>query len=260
MPGFIKPQLATLKLKAPSGEGWIHEIKYDGYRAQIHLDKGTAKVFTRNGHDWTKWFSHMAGSFKLRSQTVFDGEIVVVHEGRTNFSELQADLAKGRQDRMLFYAFDILFHNGEDLRGTPQIKRKEILKELIDMLDPPVLFSEHLEGDGHELFEAAARLNYEGIVSKRPNASYHSDRNEDWLKIKTVQRGKFPVVGFAKDPSGVAALCLGKREGKDLVYMGKVGTGWDWTTSGKMRKALDTVVSPKSKLSKQLKKTQGNMG
>lgn len=254
MPGFVKPQLATLKRKAPADEGWIHEIKYDGYRAQIHVDRGAAKIFTRNGHDWTKRFSAIAGAFRLKSQTIFDGEVVVVHEGRTNFSELQADLAKGRQDRMLFYAFDILFHNGEDLRRKPQLKRKEILKELIDMLDPPVLYSDHLEGDGHELFEAAARLNYEGIVSKRVDAPYRSDRNEGWLKIKTVQKGKFPVVGFIKDPSGVAALYLGKKEGKNLVYMGKVGTGWDRTTSGKMRRALDTVISPKSKLSKQLKK------
>ena len=254
MPAFIKPQLVTLKMKAPAGEGWIHEIKYDGYRAQIRVDRGAAKIFTRNGHDWTKRFSAIAGAFRLKSQTIFDGEIVVVHEGRTSFSELQADLAKGRQDRMLFYAFDILFHNGEDLRSKPQLKRKESLKELIDMLDLPVLYSDHLEGDGHELFEAAARLNYEGIVSKRVDAPYRSDRNEGWLKIKTVRKGKFPVVGFIKDLSGVAALYLGKQEGKNLVYMGKVGTGWDRTTSGKMRRALDTVISPKSKLSKQLKK------
>jgi bifunctional non-homologous end joining protein LigD len=111
-----------------------------------------------------------------------------------------------------------------------------------------------MEGDGHELFEAATRLNYEGIVSKRADAPYRSDRNEAWLKIKTVQKGKFPVVGFVKDPTGVAALYLGKKEGRELVYMGKVGTGWDRTTSGKIREALDTVVSPKSKLSKPLKK------
>lgn len=254
MPGFIKPQLATLKEKAPLGAQWIHEIKFDGYRAQVHVDGGAAKIFTRNGHDWTRRFSRIAGSFKLKSQTIFDGEIVVVHEGRTNFSELQADLANGRQDRMLFYAFDILFHNGEDLRSKPQLHRKARLKELIDMLDPPVLYSEHHDGDGQELFEAASRLNYEGIISKRADAPYRSERVEAWQKIKVVQRGKFPVVGFIKDPSGVAALYLGKREGKELVYMGKVGTGWDRTTSGKIRKALDTVISPKSKLSKQLKK------
>lgn len=254
MPGFIKPQLATLKDNAPSGAQWIHEIKYDGYRAQVHVDRGVAKIFTRNGHDWTKRFSHIASSFKLKSQTIFDGEIVVVHEGRTNFSELQADLAKGRQDRMLFYAFDILFHNGEDLRSKPQLHRKARLKELIDMLDPPVLYSEHHEGEGQEVFEAASRLNYEGIVSKRVDAPYRSERGEAWQKIKAVQKGKFPVVGFIKDPSGVAALYLGKKEGKELVYMGKVGTGWSRTTSAQIRKALDTVVSPKQKLTKTIKK------
>jgi bifunctional non-homologous end joining protein LigD len=254
MPGFIKPQLATLKEHAPSGAQWIHEIKYDGYRTQVHLDRGVANIFTRNGHNWTNRFSHIASSFKLRSQTIFDGEIVVVHGGRTNFSELQADLAKGRQDRMLFYAFDILFHNGADLRGRAQLERKEVLKELIDMLDPPVMYSEHHEGDGQELFEAASKLKYEGIVSKRIDAPYRSERVEAWQKIKTVQKGRFPVVGFIKDPTGVAALYLGKQEGKDLVYMGKVGTGWSRTKSAEIRKALDTVISPKQKLTRTIKK------
>ena len=253
MPGFIKPQLATLKGEAPSGAQWIHEVKYDGYRAQVHVDGG-ARIFTRNGHDWTNRFSRIANSFNLKSQTIFDGEIVVVYEERTNFSELQADLAKGRQDRMLFYAFDILFHNGEDLRSKSQMYRKEQLKALIDMLDPPILYSEHHEGDGQALFEAASRLNYEGIVSKRVDAPYRSDRSEAWLKVKAVQREKFPVVGFVKDPTGVAALYLGKRVGKELRYMGKVGTGWTRTKSAEIRKALDTVVSPKTKLTKSIKK------
>ncbi|WP_342739726.1 non-homologous end-joining DNA ligase [Bradyrhizobium sp. B117] len=254
MPGFIKPQLATLKDNAPSGAQWIHEIKYDGYRAQVHVDRGASKIFTRNGHDWTHRFSRIAGSFRLKSQTIFDGEIVVVHEQRTNFSELQADLAQGRQDRMLFYAFDILFHNSEDLRGKPQIARKQRLKELIDLLDPPILYSEHHEGDGQELFAAASRLNYEGIVSKRIDAPYRSERVEAWHKVKAVQREKFPVVGFIKDPTGVAALYLGKMEGKELRYMGKVGTGWSRTKSAEIRKALDTVVTPKQKLTLPVKK------
>jgi bifunctional non-homologous end joining protein LigD len=118
----------------------------------------------------------------------------------------------------------------------------------------PVIYSEHLTGDGQEMFEHAAKLNFEGIVSKNAQAPYRSDRNEGWLKIKTVQKGKFPVIGFVKDPTGVAALYLGKREGKDLVYMGKVGTGWSRTVSGQIRKQLDIVVSPKSKLTKPVKK------
>lgn len=128
----------------------------------------------------------------------------MVHEGRANFSELQAELARGDQERLLYYAFDLLWFEGEDLRK----ERKALLKALFDAheLQAPVLYSEHLEGTGQELFEHAARLNYEGIISKKADAPYRSDRNEAWLKIKAVQRGKFPVVGFIKDPSGVAAV------------------------------------------------------
>ena len=103
------------------------------------------------------------------------------------------------------------------------------------------------------MFEHAAKLNWEGIISKRADAPYRSERNENWLKIKTVQKGKFPVVGFVKDPTGVAALYLVKQEGKELVYMGKVGTGWSRTISSQIRK-LDTVVSPKTKLTIPIKK------
>jgi bifunctional non-homologous end joining protein LigD len=116
------------------------------------------------------------------------------------------------------------------------------------------VYSEHLIGDGQEWFEHAAILNWEGIISKRAHAPYRSDRTEAWQKIKTVQTGKFPVIGFVKDPTGVAALYLGKREGKDLVYVGKAGTGWSRTVSSQIRKQLDTVVSPKSKLTKPVRK------
>jgi bifunctional non-homologous end joining protein LigD len=255
MPGFIKPQLATLKAKAPSGDQWLHEIKFDGYRVQVHLNKGKKRVFTRNGLDWTKRFSVIAGALDIPGQAILDGEVVVIHEGRTNFSELQAELAAGRQDRLVYYAFDLLWRD-RDLRKLPQVERKRMLSDLLGENDigHPVIYSEHLTGDGQEMFEHATKLNFEGIVSKNAQAPYRSDRNEGWLKVKTVQQGKFPVIGFVKDPSGVAALYLGKREGKDLVYMGKVGTGWSRTASSQIRKQLDTVVSPKSKLTKPIKK------
>ena len=255
MPGFIKPQLATLKARAPSCEQWLHEIKFDGYRVQVHLNKGKKRVFTRNGLDWTKRFSVIAGALDIPGQAILDGEVVVIHEGRTNFSELQAELAAGRQGRLVYYAFDLLWRNG-DLRKLPQIERKRMLSDLLGENDVghPVIYSEHLVGDGQEMFEHATKLNFEGIVSKNAQAPYRSDRNEGWLKVKTVQQGKFPVIGFIKDPTGVAALYLGKREGKDLVYMGKVGTGWSRTVSSQIRKQLDTVVSPKSKLTKPIRK------
>jgi bifunctional non-homologous end joining protein LigD len=255
MPGFIKPQLATLKAKAPKGEQWIHEIKYDGYRVQVHINAGRKKVYTRNGLDWTKRFSTIAGAFDLPGQAIIDGEVVVIHEGRTNFSELQAELAAGKQGRLQYYAFNLLWRDG-DLRKLPQIERKQALLDLLGENDigEPVVYSEHLTGDGQEMFNHAAKLNWEGIVSKNAQAPYRSDRNEGWLKIKSVQEGKFPVIGFIKDPTGVAALYLGKREGKELVYMGKVGTGWSRTISSQIRKQLDTVVSPKSKLTKPIRK------
>jgi bifunctional non-homologous end joining protein LigD len=255
MPGFIKPQLATLKAKAPVGPQWLHEIKYDGYRVQIHINAGRKKVYTRNGLDWTKRFSLIAGALDIPGQAIIDGEVVVVHEGRTNFSELQTELARGDQDRLVFYAFDLLWRDG-DLRKRPLIERKQMLSDLLgeNGIEAPVIYSEHLSGDGREMFEHAAKLGWEGIVSKRADALYRSERTEAWLKIKTVQLGKFPVIGFVKDPAGVAALYLGKREGKDLVYMGKVGTGWSRTVSSQIRKQLDTVVSPKSKLTKPIKK------
>jgi bifunctional non-homologous end joining protein LigD len=255
MPGFIKPQLATLKSKVPKGEQWLHEIKFDGYRVQVHINSGKKKVFTRNGLDWTKRFSLIAGVLDISGQAIIDGEVVVVHESRTNFSELQAELAAGGQDRLVFYAFDLLWRNG-DLRKLPQLERKQMLADLLgeNDVDMPVLYSEHLTGDGQQMFEHADKLGWEGIISKRADAPYRSERTEAWLKIKTSQRGKFPVIGFVKDPSGVAALYLGKREGKELVYMGKVGTGWSRTVSSQIRKQLDTVVSPKSKLTRQVKK------
>jgi bifunctional non-homologous end joining protein LigD len=182
--------------------------------------------------------------------------VVVIHEGRTNFSELQAELAAGRQDRLVFYSFDLLWLDGKDPRKTPQIERKQALRDLLDEngIEAPVVYSEHLIGDGQVMFEHAAKLNWEGIVSKKADAPYRSERTEAWQKIKTVQKGKFPVIGFVKDPTGVAALYLGKREGKDLVYVGKVGTGWSRTVSSQIRKQLDTVVSPKSKLTKPVRK------
>src|SRR5258707_851149 len=186
MPGFIKPQLATLRSKAPKGDQWLHEIKYDGYRVQVHIDRG------RNGLDWTKRFTTIAGALDIPGEAIIDGEVVVVHEGRTNFSELQAELAAGRQGRLVYYAFDLLWRNG-DLRKSSQIERKQLLLDLLgeNDIELPVLLSEHLIGDAQKMFEHAAKLNWEGIISKRADAPYRWERTENWLKIKAVHKGKF---------------------------------------------------------------------
>jgi bifunctional non-homologous end joining protein LigD len=256
MPGFIPPQLASLRSKAPAGDGWLHEIKYDGYRLQVHLNKGRVTIYTRNGLDWTRRFSAIAHAFDIPvGRAIFDGEVVVVKDGRTNFSELQAALAAGGQEALVFLTFDLLLLDGFDLREAPLIERKGLLKALFDEagLSGPVLYADHLVADGQQMFEDAAKLGFEGIISKKADAPYRSGRSEAWIKVKCSQRAKFPVVGFVKDPTGVAALHLGRKDGKDMVYMGKVGTGWSRTVSSRIRKQLDTVVSPKSKLTKPIR-------
>jgi bifunctional non-homologous end joining protein LigD len=195
----------------------------DGYRVQVHLSRGRKKVFTRNGLDWTKRFTEIAGALAISGEAIIDGEVVVVHEGRINFSELQAELAAGRQCRLVYYAFDLLWRDG-DLRKLAQIERKQLLLDLLgeNAIELPVLYSEHLTGDGQEMFEHAAKLNWEGIVSKRADAPYRSERTEAWLKIKTVTKGTFPVIGFIKDPTGVAALIANAIRTGDIDGIGTV--------------------------------------
>jgi len=256
MLGFIAPQLATWRSRAPSGDQWLHEIKYDGYRVQLHVNKQRRTIFTRTGLDWTKRFSVIAGAFDIPvERAVLDGEIVVIKDGRTSFSELQAELAKGNQDSLLFYAFDLLYLEGFDLRKAPQVERKRILKMLFDEtgLESPILYSEHLQTDGNKMLAHACKLKFEGIISKNAEAPYRSERSDTWIKVKCLRRGKFPVVGFVKDPTGVAALHLARQEGKDLVYSGKVGTGWSRTVSSQIRNKLDTVVTSTSKLTKPIR-------
>jgi bifunctional non-homologous end joining protein LigD len=202
-------------------------------------DKGKKKVFTRNGLDWTKRFTEIAGALAIPGEAIIDGEVVVVHEGRTNFSELQAELAAGRQGRLIYYAFDLLWRNG-DLRRRPQIERKQLLLDLLgeNDIELPVLFSEHLVGDGQKMFEHATKLNWEGIISKRANAPYRSERNENWLKIKAVHKGKFPVVGFIKDPSGVSPPSISASR--------KATNSFTWARSGRAGHALSPARSGSS--------------
>jgi bifunctional non-homologous end joining protein LigD len=160
MPGFIKPQLATLKSKAPKGETWLHEIKYDGYPVQLHASGERVAAYTRNGLDRAKRFAGIARAFDTRPS--HRGRRGDRHQdGRTNFSELQAALAGGRQGRIEYYAFDLLYLDGYDVRAVAQLERKRLLKDLFDRhrLKPPLHYSEHLVGDGPEMFAHAAKLN-----------------------------------------------------------------------------------------------------
>jgi bifunctional non-homologous end joining protein LigD len=214
MPGFIKPQLAILKAKAPKGD-WLHEIKYDGYRVQIHINAGRKKVYTRNGLNWTKRFSVIAGALDIPGQAIIDGEVVVVHEGRTNFSELQAELAAGKQDRLQYYAFDLLWRDG-DIRKLPQIERKQALSDLLGKNDIglPIIYSEHLIGEGQEMFRHAAKLNWEGIISNALTRLTSQSATKIGLRSKVYRRGNSRSLGSLKTQPVLWRFISGRRKAR----------------------------------------------
>jgi bifunctional non-homologous end joining protein LigD len=196
-PGFIEPTLASAIEKAPSGGRWIHEIKFDGYRVQVHLANNDVKVFTRRGHDWTKRFKKIASDAWHISagSAIIDGEVVApAVDGTTDFSVLQNEL-KGRSTKIVMVAFDLLYLNGYDLRKLPLVERKALLKKLVDKSD--VQFSERFEIDGREMFKHACKTGLEGVVSKVRESHYSSGRSNDWVKVTCAQRETLPIAGFA---------------------------------------------------------------
>src|SRR3984893_6692965 len=175
-PGFVEPALATSIERVPQGERWIHEIKFDGYRVQLHIANEDVKVFTRRGNDWTKRFKKIANDAFLisASSAIIDGEVVVpAADGTTDFSVLQNEL-KGKSDKIAMVAFDLLYLNGYDVRKLPLIERKALLKKLIART--AIQFSETLEVDGPEMFKQACGIGLEGVVSKVRDSRYSSDR------------------------------------------------------------------------------------
>jgi bifunctional non-homologous end joining protein LigD len=215
-PGFIAPALATSIDKVPKGPRWIHEIKFDGYRVQLHLAHEAVTVYTRRGNDWTKRFKKVADEAWHISagSAIIDGEIVVpAADGTTDFSVLQNEL-KGKSTSIVMVAFDLLYLNGCDLRNLPLIQRKAQLKKLITKTD--IQFSESFEFDGSEMFTHACSVGLEGVVSKVRDSRYASGRGNDWVEKTCAQRETLTIAGFALDGSKWDGIFVG-RKGKDLV-------------------------------------------
>jgi bifunctional non-homologous end joining protein LigD len=178
-PGLVEPALATSIEKVPSGERWIHEIKFDGYRVQLHIHNDAIKVFTRRGNDWTRRFSKVAADAYLinAGSAIIDGEAVApAADGTTDFSVLQNEL-RGKSTRTVMVAFDLIYLNGQDLRKLPLIERKAHLKKLIEKT--AIQFSESFEVDGKEMFAHACKVGLEGVVSKVRDSRYPSGRGRD---------------------------------------------------------------------------------
>ncbi|MDB5822500.1 MAG: ligase [Herminiimonas sp.] len=256
LPQTLSPQLATLADQAPSGDDWLSEIKFDGYRAVCRIDSDTATIFTRAGNDWTdKWEAIATAAAQLPlKQAWLDGEVVALdEEGNVSFQLLQNMAREGRKARLAYYVFDLAFLDGHDLRGLPLSTRKALLQALMSRMPVkgPLLYSDHLVGNVNEAWQHACMHGLEGIVTKRADGGYSSTRSRGWLKLKCQKRQEFVVGGYT-DPAGsreqFGALLLGVYDdaGK-LQYAGRVGTGFDDATLRAMGadfRKLASNVSP----------------
>ncbi len=242
-PAFREPQLCTLVDSVPTGTGWLHEIKYDGYRAIVAVAGGNAKVFTRSGLDWTAKFPDIAtAAAAIAGTALIDGEIVAFKGDKPDFATLKDAITNG--GAMTLFAFDLLERNGEDLAALPLTTRKERLRALVGDGEEALRFSEHVVGSGERLFAQMCDEGMEGIVSKRADAPYRGGRGKSWLKAKCIARQEFVIVGWQPSTKrrGFASLLLGVRRGDGFVYRGKVGTGFTQDAIEAMMPKLDRLA------------------
>jgi bifunctional non-homologous end joining protein LigD len=253
LPEFVEPSLALLSDIPPSGGDWVHEIKFDGYRMQARTAGKATKLLTRKALDWTQRFSSVAETLKglHLNSALIDGEIVVEDaSGVANFSALQTALKEGEKNRFTYYAFDLLYLDGFDLRNVALTDRKQLLARILEDLaaGANVRFSAHLEQDGRSMLDHACRLGLEGIVSKRKNDIYHSGRGDHWIKTKCVMRQEFVVLGYVPSTAAkgaIGSLVVGYYEDGKLAYAGRVGTGFSATVARSLRKELDQLKTAK---------------
>jgi bifunctional non-homologous end joining protein LigD len=269
VPRFVPPELATLVKRAPRGEQWSHEIKFDGYRALVRIENGSSEIRSRNDKDWTDAYRVLAAELaKLPVENaILDGEVVVRSpDGTTSFEALRhvarvpgaddADTARKRAEvtsRLVYYVFDLLFLNGFDLLETPLEERRSLLKRILDKTDGGnrILMSDSIAGDGPTVLAKACGLGLEGVVSKRISSPYRPGvRGTEWVKSKCRHEQEFVIGGFT-DPSGTragfGALLLGVYGDRGLRYVSKVGTGFDerlLRDLGRRLRALEVAESP----------------
>jgi len=249
LPDFIAPQLCETVDRPPSGPGWVHEIKFDGYRIQLRAEHGTATLRTRKGLDWTAKFSLIADAARSLPDCIIDGEIVALNKhGIPDFAALQAALSERRTDDLIFFAFDLMFDGVEDLREHPLRVRKSRLKELLANHGEDVLirFVDHFETGGDAVLRSACRLELEGVVSKSLASRYQSGRGSTWRKAKCRAGHEVVIGGWTTTGGAFRSLLVGVNRGDQFVYVGRVGTGYSAGKLGSLLARLQAVASPAS--------------
>ncbi|AVA24914.1 DNA ligase D [Rhizobium sp. NXC24] len=250
LPDFIAPQLCETLQRPPAGSDWIHEIKFDGYRIQMRVLSGEVTLKTRKGLDWTGKYPEIAETASTLPDCIVDGEICALDDhGAPDFAALQAALSERKTASLVYFAFDLLYDGGENLRSRPLVERKERLQQLLIEAgeDPRIRFVEHYETGGDAVLRSACKLSLEGIISKKANAPYQSGRTETWAKAKCRAGHEVVIGAYAKTNGKFRSLLVGVYRGDRFVYVGRVGTGYGAkkveTLLPKL-KALETLKSP----------------
>ena len=247
LPKFVEPQLCKSVDRPPQGTGWAHEIKFDGYRLQLRVEGGRAKVLTRKGLDWTAKFQAIADAAASLPDCIIDGEAVALdHNGSPDFPALQAALSDGRTDELIYFAFDLLFAAGQDLRALPLRERKAALKALLGGDEPNLRFVDHFETSGDAVLQSACRMSLEGIVSKQLDAPYRSGRSETWTKAKCRAGHEVVIGGWTGETGQLRSLIVGVYRDDKLVHVGRVGTGFGAETVRRVLPELQKVESKTS--------------
>ncbi len=251
MPDFIAPQLARSLDRPPNGAGWTHEIKFDGYRVQMRVEGGKARLRTRKGLDWTGRLPEIAADGAALPDCIVDGEIVALdHNGAPDFAGLQAALSDEQTGDLIFFVFDLLFLGAEDLRDLPLEDRKARLKVMLAKAAPDnarLRFVDHFTSAGDAVLSSACRMSLEGIVSKRLDAPYRSGRSDSWTKSKCRAGHEVVIGGWSGEAGQLRSLLVGVHRDDKLVYLGKVGTGFGHETVSRILpklKAVEAKASP----------------
>jgi bifunctional non-homologous end joining protein LigD len=248
LPAIVEPQLATLVKAAPLGDDWLHEMKLDGYRIVARVEKGRARLWSRNGKDWTERFPTVTRAIERLAvpTAILDGEVaIVLPDGTTSFNALQNAHGKDAPGELAYFVFDLLYLDGWDLTPSALEDRKRVLAGLLEGAARPLRYSDHVVGGGDAFFREACRLKLEGVVAKRRDAPYTAGRARTWLKIKCHKEQELVIGGYT-DPegkrSGIGALLVGVYDGASLVYAGKVGTGFSTESARDLRRRLDRIT------------------
>ena len=247
VPKFIEPQLAKLVARPPDRAGWAHEVKFDGYRAQLNVEKGKAVIRTRTGLDWTERFGAIAEEASAFPDCIIDGEIVALDEHQLpNFGKLQAALSAEKSDDLIFYAFDLLFKGREDLRGLALSERKTRLEKFLSAQSSSsrIRYVAHLESNAEAVLASACKIGLEGIISKKLDAAYTSGRSDRWLKAKCRAGQEVVLGGWTTETGTVRSLLAGVYRDGQLDYVGRIGTGYG-------REAVKTLLPKLQKLTRE---------